>query len=298
MEHRIRVRALRWEADDVISLELAAADGEPLPTWEPGAHIDLVLPEDRVRQYSLCGEPESPTWRVAVLREKAGSAWVHDRLRPGALLTVRGPRNHFPLVDAPAYVFIAGGIGITPILPMVRQVASSDADWRLHYAGRRRAFTEELARYGHRVSSTLERFDLDAVLDRAPEDAVVYCCGPPALLDAVSERCIRRLFVERFVPQVPAEAARSGSGFDVRLKRAGLTLQVADGQSILDAVEAAGAGPPSSCREGVCGTCETRVIEGDVDHRDSILTDAERATGETMMICVSRAAAGRLVLDL
>ncbi|MPY56542.1 PDR/VanB family oxidoreductase [Streptomyces spongiae] len=310
-ERAVRVRALRWEADGVVSLELEAADGAPLPPWEPGAHLDLVLPEGLERQYSLCGRPDASTWRVAVRREadgRGGSAWVHDRLRPGTTLPVRGPRNHFALVDAPAYLFIAGGIGITPLLPMAERATAAGREWRLHYGGRSRvgmAFVEELAGYGERVALYPRdeggRIDLEAVLDDAPADAAVYCCGPPSLVDTVVRLCAerdRQVSVERFAPVIPAEAARAGDGFEVQLLRSGVKVEVAGGQSILEAVEAAGVWPPSSCLEGTCGTCETRVVEGRVDHRDSILTEAERASGETMLICVSRADCARLVLDL
>lgn len=309
MQLDLLVRALRWEADGVLSVELESPDGV-LPPWEPGAHIDVSLPSGLERQYSLCGDRDAPAWKIAVLREvsgRGGSAWMHDELRVGSVLRADGPRNHFELTDAPSYLFLAGGIGITPILAMVKEAEFRRTDWRLVYGGRRRssmAFLPELAKYGARVQVAPQEevglLDL-SVIDQTDPETVVYCCGPSALIDAVTDRCEqvgRSLHVERFVPIVTAEEARHGSGFDVVLQRTGTVLRVGDGESILDAVEAAGFRPPSSCLEGTCGTCETAVLEGDVDHRDSILTDAERASSKTMMICVSRACSKRLVLDL
>lgn len=303
------VRGLRWEADEVVSVELEPVGGV-LPQWEPGAHIDLTLPNGFQRQYSLCGDRDALSWKIAVLREESGrggSAWMHEALRVGDTLRVEGPRNHFELMSAPSYLFIAGGIGITPILAMVEEAARVDADWRLIYGGRRRssmAFLPQLMRFGKRVvlapHDEVGLLDLSVIDETAPE-TVVYCCGPAALIDAVTARCEqvgRTLRVERFVPIVTAEQARHGSGFEVVLQRSGTVLEVSDGASILDAAEAAGLRPPSSCLEGTCGTCETTVLEGSVDHRDSILTEDERASNKTMMICVSRASTARLVLDL
>lgn len=309
MQLDLLVRALRWEAEGVLSVELEAP-GNSLPQWAPGAHLDVTLPNGLERQYSLCGDRDARTWKIAVLREESGrggSAWMHDDLRVGDVLQVDGPRNHFELTAAPSYLFLAGGIGITPILPMVAEVSRRSAEWRLVYGGRRRssmAFLPDLAPHGDRVQiapqDEVGLLDLSVIDETAP-GTVVYCCGPSALIDAVTARCEsvgRTLHVERFVPVVTAEQARHGAGFEVVLQRSGTVLHVGDGESILDAAEAAGLRPPSSCLEGTCGTCETTVLEGDVDHRDSILTDAEKASSTTMMICVSRACSARLVLDL
>ncbi|MER5718280.1 PDR/VanB family oxidoreductase [Streptomyces sp. NPDC002132] len=295
-------------ADGVLALTLRHPLGEPLPVWEPGAHVDLVLGPGLERQYSLCGDPaDRSAWRVAVLREPAGrggSAYVHDQLTPGDRVRVRGPRNHFALRPAPRYRFIAGGIGITPILPMLAAAEAAGTEWTLLYGGRSRksmAFTGELARYGDRVTLVPQEesglLDLEAVLDGLPEGALVYCCGPGPLLDAVEKRCPPgTLYVERFQPeeQPPGERA----GFEVELARSGRTVAVAADVSVLDAVRAAGVEVLFSCTEGTCGTCETDVLEGAVDHRDSVLTAQEREAGETMMICVSRCRGKRLVLDL
>lgn len=305
---RLRVLAARAVAEGVRELLLGPAAGGPLPAWTPGAHVDLVLRPGLVRQYSLCGDPADRTrWRVAVLREAAGrggSAHVHDVLRPGDLVTARGPRNHFPLRPAPAYLFVAGGIGITPLLPMIAATARAGADWRLLYGGRRRAsmaYLDELARYGGRVEvrpqDELGLLDLDAALAAAPPDAHVYCCGPEPLLRAVEDRCAGpRLHVERFSPK-PVDPAAT-SAFDVVLRRSGLRLRVGAGTSVLAALQAAGVAVLDSCREGTCGTCETAVLAGRPDHRDSVLDEAERAGGASMMVCVSRSLTPELELDL
>jgi ferredoxin-NADP reductase len=298
-------------ADGVVLLVLRDPDGAELPAWTPGAHIDLVLGDGLVRQYSLCGDPaDRTTWRIAVLREpggRGGSAFVHDELHPGTAIVTRGPRNHFPLHPAPRYLFIAGGIGITPILPMIGAVAG--AQWRLVYGGRTAAsmaFARELREaHGDRVTLRPQDehglLDLDALLADEPPDTLVYCCGPAPLLEAVERRCADRpggtLHMERFTPK-DAGAPVLAESFEVELAVTGRTLTVPPERSILEVVEEAGVQILSSCREGTCGTCETAVLAGAVDHRDSLLTADERAANDTMFICVSRAACPKLVLDL
>lgn len=311
---QLRVRQLRWEAEGVVSLLLQRPDGGELPAWEPGAHIDLRLPGVITRQYSLCGSPaERRTWRLGVLREprsSGGSAAVHERLRPGDRVEVVGPRNNFRLGRAADYLFIAGGIGITPLLPMIEAVSASGASWSLVYGGRRRdsmAFVEELARYGTRVQLRPQDehglLDLDALLGTPRPGMLVYCCGPEALLAAVEERCAvwpkGSLHVERFAarPRPPTDPAGERD-FEVVLARSGRTICVRAGKSILDALEAEGIDAPNSCREGICGTCETAVLAGTPEHRDSLLSEDERAANDTMMICVGRALSERLTLDL
>ncbi|ASR39000.1 ferredoxin [Prauserella marina] len=303
---------MTWQAEGVLSLVLADPDGGELRPWEPGAHIDLLLGNGLERQYSLCGDPaDTTTWTVAVLAEPAsrgGSAWIHRTLRPGDVLTARGPRNNFPLADASRYLFIAGGIGITPILPMVHAVArTGGAPWRLLYGGRRRdsmAFLPAIERFGDnalvRPEDETGLLDLAAALDWAEPGGVVYCCGPEALITAVEAACRARgiaLRVERFAAKALDSSAEPGA-FQVDCRRSGVTIEVGSDQSIVDAVEAAGLGPRYSCLDGVCGTCETAVLEGEPEHRDSILSQDERDAGDTMMICVSRSRSGRLVLDL
>lgn len=314
----LEVRSRTEVADDVVALELADPAGGELPAWEPGAHVDLVLSPGLVRQYSLCGSREDRgTWTVAVLREedgRGGSREVHDRIAVGDKVAIRGPRNHFPLVDAESYVFVAGGIGITPILPMVAEVDRRGLPWRLVYGGRSRsrmAFASELAdRYGERVTLHPQDrsglLDLDGILASAPAGAAIYCCGPGALLDAIEERHAGRpgagpLHVERFAPrtrQEPAGGVGGDGDFEVELASSGRVVPVPAGVSVVEALEEAGVPVETSCREGTCGTCETAVLGGTPDHRDSILDDDERAAGDVVFPCVSRATSARLILDL
>ncbi|MBT2414780.1 oxidoreductase [Streptomyces sp. ISL-12] len=307
-ESELVVADVRPAADAVLALTLRHPLGGPLPAWEPGAHIDVLLGPGLERQYSLCGDPaDREAWRIAVLREDAGrggSAYVHEHLGRGGTVRVRGPRNHFRLEPAARYRFIAGGIGITPLLPMLAAAERAGAGWSLLYGGRSRssmAFTGELARYGDRVTLAPEDetglLDLATVLDGVPDGTLVYCCGPGPLLDAVEERCPPRVLrTERFRPK--ERLPLDNDGFEVVLARSGRTVAVPPDVSVLDAVRAAGAEVLFSCTEGTCGTCETEVVEGVPDHRDSVLTEEERAAGETMLICVSRCRGKRLVLDL
>lgn len=313
MELPVRVVGKDAVARDVVVLELAAADGRALPGWSPGAHVDLVFGNGLIRPYSLCGVPGRNTvWRIGVLREadsRGGSAYVHDVLQVGDEVRVRGPRNNFVLDAAPRYVFIAGGIGVTPILPMLAEAERRGSDWRLFYGGRTRssmAFLDELAGYGDRVSvfpqDVSGLLDLDAILGTTPADGtLVYCCGPEGLLDAVTRRAaswpVGALRVERFRNRAPAETGMDGL-FEVVCEQSGVTLMIEPGGTIIEAAEEAGLGVMYSCSEGTCGTCETPVLDGPVDHRDAYLTDEQRAAGDRMMICVSRGAGARLVLDL
>ena len=316
-EADVRVEDKRQVADGVVTLALRRLDDTPLPPWEPGAHVDLLLDDPALdgaptRQYSLCGDPaDHHAWRVGVLREpesRGTSSHVHERLRPGDVVRVRGPRNNFPLVDSPRYLFIAGGIGITPVLPMIRAAEAAGADWRLVYGGRQRAsmaFLEELAQYGDRVTVCPQDetglLDLDGLLGTPQAGTRVYCCGPEPLLAAVEQRCAAwpagALHVERFAARRLTEPVRSAA-FEVVLEQSELTLTVPPDRSILSVVEEAGIGVLSSCTEGTCGTCETAVLAGSPDHRDSVLSDEEREANDCMMICVSRARGDRLVLDL
>nr|WP_206306279.1 PDR/VanB family oxidoreductase [Streptomyces humi] len=308
----LTVRAKEVVADGVVSLVLARPDDGRLPDWTPGSHIDLVLPDGTSRQYSLCGDRwDAHTYRIAVLREPAGrggSAYVHDRLAPGDLVGVGGPRNHFTLAPAERYVFIAGGIGITPLLPMVRQAAQTDIDWRLLYGGRTRAtmaFLDELsAAYGDRVDIVPQDerglLDLDAWLNRHFPGTKVYCCGPAPLLAAVARSCgdwpAHDLRTERFTAADSAPVRQTP--FEVELRRSRVTVTVSADTSVLQAVRQAGADVLSSCEQGTCGTCLTPVLDGTPDHRDSVLGDHERAAGDCMLPCVSRSCGDRLVLDL
>ncbi|MCX4854530.1 PDR/VanB family oxidoreductase [Streptomyces canus] len=311
----LTVAARTLAADGVVSLTLRRPDGGMLPAWTPGAHIDVLLDGDAdglIRQYSLCGHPaERGVWQIAVLREpegRGGSAYVHDHLREGSTVRVRGPRNNFPLRPAGRHLFVAGGVGITPILPMVEAAEAAGADWCLLYGGRTRtsmAFLDRLAPHGDRVlvrpQDEYGLLDLAAHLGVPKEGTLVHACGPEPLLRAVQEQCAGwppgTLGVERFAPVAPTETG-AAAAFELELARSGLTLTVPPDRSVLETVEEAGVTVDFSCREGTCGTCETDVLDGTPDHRDSLLTEDERAAGDTMLICVSRSCGPRLVLDL
>lgn len=297
------------EADGVVSLTLGAEDGLPLPPWLPGAHCEVEVNGGLRRQYSLCGRPSDPAWRIAVLREPAsrgGSRWLHDEAEAGTRLRVTELRNHFPYEGPGPVVFVAGGIGITPLLPMLAVAEESGVPWKLHYAGRSResmAFLGELAAYTGRVelypSDTGHHLDVDQVARELPAGARVYACGPARLLDALEQGLAATsaaLRTERFRG---VEVDSSGDRpFLVRCARSETDVEVKADQSILAALAEAGVAQTSQCEEGVCGSCETAVLDGVPEHRDLLLTDEERAENTTMMICVSRARSPRLVLDV
>jgi cytochrome P450/ferredoxin-NADP reductase len=311
-EAPVRVAAKTSVSEGVIALTLHDLDGHPLPRWEAGAHVDLVLGAAATRQYSLCGSVDDPhQWRLGILRDpngSGGSLYVHDRLEVGDVVQVRGPRNNFPLVSSPRYVFVAGGIGITPILPMIAAAEVAGAEWELVYGGRTRAsmaFLDELAGHGDKVTVWPQDekgfLDLEGLLGTPRPDTKVYCCGPEGLLNAVEARCASwpkgSLHVERFAAKPLTEPVLQ-EVFEVHLARSGQTLEVPTDRSVLSVVEDAGIVVLSSCGEGTCGTCETPVLEGVPDHRDSVLDEEAREAGDCMMICVSRSCSPRLVLDL
>lgn len=301
-------------AEDVVALTLVDPDGAALPPWTPGAHVDLLLDEGLVRQYSLCSDPaDSRVIRVGVLRAPAsrgGSVFVHERLAVGSTVRVRGPRNHFPLVSSPRYIFIGGGIGITPLLPMVAEAEAAGADWHLYYGGRSRSsmgFVGELERYGDKVTLVPQDesgvLDLDSILGDPRDDTLVYVCGPEGLLGAVEARCGASwpegsLHLERFAAKEIEAPSGGERSFEVELAATGITLTVPPDRSVFDVLQDAGISVMGSCHEGICGTCEQVVLEGDVDHRDSVLSESEQAANDAMMICVSRCTSDRLVLDL
>jgi len=301
-------------ATDVVALTLVDPDGGALPPWTPGAHVDLILGEDLVRQYSLCGDPsDSRSIRLGVLKapdSRGGSEYVHERLGKGATVRVRGPRNHFPLVGSARYVFIAGGIGITPLLPMIAEAEAGGADWHLHYGGRSRAsmaFTDEVAAYGDKVTlvpqDEVGMLDLATVLGEPRQDTLVYCCGPEGLLAAVEDRCAAHwpegtLHLERFAAKATEAPDGGERSFELVLASSGLTLTVPPDRSVFDVIQDAGVSVLGSCHEGICGTCEQAVLDGVVDHRDSVLSASEREANDAMMVCVSRCLSDRLTLDL
>ncbi|MFB7178302.1 PDR/VanB family oxidoreductase [Streptomyces sp. NPDC056257] len=289
-------------ADGVLQLTLESPD---LPAWTPGAHVDVTLPSGLVRQYSLCGDPaDGGRYTIAIrLVEdgRGGSREAHDQLVEGAELELRPPRNRFELLPAPSYVFVAGGIGITPILPMLRAATAAGADWSLLYGGRSldsMPFLDDLAAYGDRVTVHPEDEvglpDLTPLAEAAP-GTLVYCCGPEPLMLAVTAAVPdpAAVHLERFAP---AAAPGPANPFTVELRRSGRVVEVAADETTLAAVRRELPATPYSCEQGFCGTCQHRVLAGAVDHRDELLTDAERA--DSMLLCVSRAKGDRLVLDL
>lgn len=326
VERDLVVAARTELAHGVVALDLVAHNGRDLPAWEPGSHVDLIFSDARTpaaerveRQYSLCGDAaDRSTWRVAVLREdegRGGSVRVHDEVQVGQRLRVRGPRNHFSceIVPGKTHRFVAGGIGITPILGMVRAAAHAGVDWTLDYAGRSlstMAFVDELrsldagqGRVRLYPADTGARLDVAGVVDAAGEGDLVYACGPARLIAALEEGFAdagrtEALRVERF------EAIEYGEPvwpdpFEVELALSGDVVTVQPGQSVLEAIEEQSPATMvlSSCRRGTCGTCEVPVLEGQIEHRDSVLTPLEREQSASMMVCVSRAACARIVID-
>ncbi|NKY25773.1 PDR/VanB family oxidoreductase [Nocardia gamkensis] len=312
-ELRLVVAENRVEAEGVSSLRLESADGSALPSWDPGAHIDLTLPSGKVRQYSLCGDPaESGSYRVAVRRIPDGggaSIEIHDRLPSGATVTVRGPRNAFPFAyphlaraDISRVVFIAAGIGITPILPMVRAAAAAGVDWHLTYLGRS---AQSLAFLGEidAINSDAGRVRIltgtrptpAELLAHAGPGTSVYFCGPPGLLSGIRTEFDHTgaagLHFERFGP----EPVVGGAPFEIRLARTAEIVPVPADRSALDAVRETLPDVPYSCRQGFCGTCRVRVLAGEVDRRGR---SAFLDESDTMLICTDRAQAAAITIDL
>lgn len=295
-------------ADRVVRLRLAAPGGALLPRWEPGAHLDLVLPDGVVRQYSLCGDPDAREYEIAVhdvIDGRGGSRWIHENLTTGQPLRIRGPRNHFPFDATRPAMFIAGGIGITPLAPMIRRAQALGLDWRLVFGGRTRssmAFASEFVRLGgSRVDlvpqDTAGVLDLPAILKAAPPDAVVYACGPPAMLAAVEVLVADlpvppELRLERFTAAVTDTA--DDVAFRIHLAVSGTSVDVPANRRALDVLLDAGIVIDNSCRNGLCGSCAVRVLDGTPDHRDALPGSAR---GDRMMVCVSRALTPEITLD-
>ncbi|KRE33113.1 ferredoxin [Mycobacterium sp. Soil538] len=300
---------------DVVELTLTAAGGGPLPRWYPGAHLDLHLPSGLVRQYSLCGDPAvADQYRIAVRRIPGGgggSVEVHDALTEGAAVHTHGPRNAFPLAvpghGSPTrrFRFVAGGIGVTPVLPMLRAARRLGVEWSMVYTGRSRdslPFLDEVAAYGAAVQiRTDDESGLPsaaALLGDCPAGTAVYACGPAPMLSAVRSALADRDDVELHFERFAAPPVVDGTAFEVTVASTGASIAVAEDETLLAALRRAGVPAPYSCQQGFCGTCRTRVLGGAVEHRDTLLTDPERAAGQ-MLTCVSRAAGtSRLTLDL
>ncbi len=319
-QRELRVTQMTWEAEDVLSVRLARIDSaDPLPAWEPGAHIDVYVRDGSTRQYSLCGDPrDRSSWQIAVLREPAGrggSAFVHDELRVGDRLLVTRPKNHFLLEDAPYHALIAGGVGITPMMTMAEHLHLEGRPFHLTYGGRTAgsmAFRARLAALGDRVTYLAEdqdgRPDLEAIVKDLPDGGLVYVCGPLGLLQAVqaaaeAAHCTQQdvvrfeLFSRAGIEPSPA-AALDADAYDLVLAKSGHTLRLDPEANILEVVLALGVEVENDCRDGICGSCLTPLLAGTVEHRDLVLTKKEQAAMDRMLICVSRPTCPRLELDL
>jgi vanillate O-demethylase ferredoxin subunit len=314
----VRVTRKHIEAEDICTFELASADGTPLPSFSAGSHVDVQIPGGLTRQYSLCNDPaESHRYLIGVLRDAAsrgGSAAMHAQVHEGSVLQISPPKNHFALAhQAPRHLLVAGGIGVTPILCMAERLAATGAEFEMHYATRSRARTAFFDRirsapFARRVhfhfddGAPEQKLDIGALLSSQPAGTHLYVCGPQGLMDAVLASARAggwdepRLHYEFFAADVQP---RAGDGaFEVQLASSGRVIPVPADRSVLAALADAGVVVPSSCEQGVCGTCLTRVVEGVPDHRDQYLLPEEQAANDQFMPCCSRAKSARLVLDL
>ena len=315
----VSVEAIEPVADDVVRLRLNPRGGNTLPQWAPGAHLELRLPSGRLRQYSLCGRPaDRQTYEIAVLREqngRGGSVEIHDEIQVGSILPVRGPRNHFPLIEADRYLFLAGGIGVTPMLAMARQASELGKPVRFVYGGRSKAamaFIEDLQALSG-VDLVLVPQDTDGMPNLAAELGAIdvgtgiYCCGPSPMIAAVEETaavlgCEDQVHVERFEISDEMEALLNASTdnkpFVAVLARSNIEVEVPANRRLIEVLRDVGLSVDFDCEKGICGSCETRVLDGELEHRDFVLSKRERDEGKSMMICVSRACSDKLVLDM
>jgi vanillate O-demethylase ferredoxin subunit len=310
----MRLTAILYGAEGTNLFEFRMPDGSDMPIFTAGAHVDVYLPNGAIRQYSIAS-PQADRQRYLLgvkldPKGRGGSRCLHEDVRVGSVLKIGLPRNNFPLVeDATASVFIAGGIGITPMLCMIDRLQALGGNWRLHYAVRVRAealLHAALARPDDRAHLHVDReqndrvMDVAAIVDTAPPDAHLYCCGPAPMLAAFEAACAsrphERVHLERF--SAADNLAATGGAYTVELTRSKRSIAVAPGQTLLQALQAAGVKVKVSCEQGICGTCETRVLAGTPDHRDTILSDEEKASHETMMVCCSGSLSPTLVLDL
>lgn len=312
----VAVETITEQAENVISLALKRVDGLPFDSWDAGSHIDVHLQDGLVRQYSLCSSPDNhDALSISVLKEphsRGGSQYVHESLKVGSKIRVSLPRNNFPLITSRKYLFIAGGIGITPILPMMEKAEHEGREWRLVYLGKSKrtmAFADDLlARYGADkvsifASEDSGRFDLAGLLALPRAHMLIYACGPAHLLNDIEGYSMGWppgvLHIERFSSE-GLTVGGSSEPFELELKKSNKVVSVTAEETVLDALENVGVRVLSSCKAGLCGTCETRVLAGEIDHRDAVLTLSDRDAGDVMMVCVSRAAAGcsRITLDI
>ncbi len=316
--HQCRVQATTFEAEGILGFELTPLPpATALPAFTAGAHIDLHLPNGLVRSYSLLNNPqEQHRYLIGVNRDaksRGGSRFLHEELRTGSVLSIGAPRNNFPLDESAAFnVFIAGGIGITPMLGMIARSQALGTPWRLYYSARARqnaAYLDVLKGYQGQAGADVvlnfdqepggKLLDLKAIVQSLPVKAHVYCCGPLPMLSAYELATAslppEQVHMEYFAAK---DIASTDGGYTVVLARSGRRVSVKAGQTILDSLMDIGMEPPHSCREGICGNCEVRVLEGIPDHRDLVLSHAEKAANNSMMICCSGAKSAELVLDL
>lgn len=319
-QRELRVSQMTWESEGVVSLRLTRIESDaPLPAWEPGAHIDVYVPDGSTRQYSLCGDPDDlSSWQVAVLREpegRGGSAYIHDQLRVGDRLLVTRPKNNFALEEAPYHALVAGGVGITPIMAMAERLAKEGRPFHLTYGGRTRAsmaFCSRLSRLGDRVSFLAEdtdgRPDLEALVKEVPAGGLVYVCGPVGLLRAVESAAetvhgpdqdmVRFELFSRAGVEPKETTALDADTYELVLTESGHSLRLPPEANILEVVLELGVEVENDCRDGICGSCITPIRAGTVDHRDLVLTRKEQAAMDQMLICVSRPTCPRLELGL
>lgn len=307
--YQARVISAKSVANNVIEFEFKGTT-EPLPGWEPGAHTDVHLPNGLIRQYSLMRAGEDTSrWRIAVLVEengRGGSKYLAQKVQENQIVSLGEPRNHFDFESSPSVIFIGAGIGITPLLAMAELAENSNLDWQLHYLGSTRsnlAYVSEISKkFGEKILLNIgdegTRLNLPELLLGADAETQIYACGPDRLL-AELEKILGdgdQLHTERFAPR--EQTFEPNKSFTVIAERSGTEFEVPDDESILVAADFEGIEVEGDCLEGTCGSCETRIIEGAVEHRDSILTNKQRKENKTMMICVSRAVGDRLTLDL
>jgi vanillate monooxygenase ferredoxin subunit len=316
-ELKVKVLRRKQEAQDIASFELVREDGSALPAFSAGSHIDVQVPGGLTRQYSLCNDMgEQHRYRIAVLRDansRGGSAGMHDALKEGDTLTISAPRNHFPLVHAHRTLLFAGGIGVTPLLCMAQRLATTGGDFVLHYCTRspqRTAFRDEIAaspfagnvQFHFDDGDAAQKLDLEAVLRQPQPGTHLYVCGPSGFIDWVEQTAGRcgwgkdQVHVEHF------GAARQDTAgdrpFQVKIASSGAVVEVPADQTVVQALQAHGVEILTSCEQGVCGTCITRVLQGECDHRDLYFTDDEKAKNDQFTPCCSRAKSSMLVLDL
>ena len=308
---QVRVISIQWKSDSVRGVELRRVDGGALPPFDAGSHIDLHLPNGLVRSYSLTNPPwETDRYVLGVAKDRAsrgGSVYVHEQLRVGETLRITPPRNLFALHEGAPAILIGGGIGVTPLVSMAARLEQTGVDWALHYAVRTRseaALLNDLAAFGDHIHLHCDDtaggvLNLAGIVAAASPETHLYCCGPAPMMatfgDLTRAIASERVHVEHFTP---IESAAVQGGYLVELARSARTVAIPQGSTILEALANAGVTVPSSCRQGVCGTCETRVLAGVPDHRDSILTLSERASNATMMVCCSGSKSEKLVLDI